>query len=342
LSAAGVETFVVHGNHDPLGGWSAIREWPNGVTVFGSGEVETVALMVGRQAVEVQGISYATRDTCENLASRFRRATGKSLNIGLLHTNVGGNTDHASYAPCSLGDLDAAGMDYWALGHIHRHEFLREGGPWVAYSGDTQGRSPKPSEMGPKGVLVADASGSTVASVRFEPVDEVRFATCAVDISDISDLPMLQSRIGQRVDGLRIGNAERSLLVRVVLEGRGPVASDLHHDGALADFCAELRAGYDDLDPFVWIESLKDRSRVLLDLDALRQRDDFSSELLRLADGLTGDREGATSFVKAAAEKLGQPGQIEKALRDLEPEASEEVLAEALYLALDSLEREAD
>lgn len=342
LSAAGVETFVVHGNHDPLDGWSAVKEWPGGVTVFGSDAVESVATRVGRQTVHVHGISYRTRDVQDNLAKGFKRSRAKSLNIGLLHANVGGNAEHASYAPCSLTDLDAAGMDYWALGHIHKQQFLREGGPWVAYSGDTQGRSPKPSETGPKGALVVDVSGSTIDSVRFEPVDVVRFVTCTVDVHDVADVPALQSRLVESVDELRRANAERSLLVRVVLEGRGPVASDLHREGAVADLCGELRAGYEGLDPFVWVESIKDRSRGGLDLGALRERDDFSAELLSLADGLAADSDAMAAFVEGAGGMLGRPGQVERALRDLEAEAPDEVMAEALELALDGLEREAD
>ena len=42
LAQAGIPSFVVHGNHDPLeDGWSAIRQWPDGVTVFGSESVAT-------------------------------------------------------------------------------------------------------------------------------------------------------------------------------------------------------------------------------------------------------------------------------------------------------------
>ena len=40
LSEQGVDVFVVHGNHDPLDGWSAVRNWPKHVTVFGSDGVE--------------------------------------------------------------------------------------------------------------------------------------------------------------------------------------------------------------------------------------------------------------------------------------------------------------
>ena len=342
LDEAGIRSFIVHGNHDPLDGWSAIEKWPAGVKVFGPGEVEIETLAIGEQRVCVHGISYATRDTQENLARRFGASVDGSLNIGLLHTNVGGNAEYASYAPCSLSDLDAAGMDYWALGHIHKQQYLREGGPWVAYSGDVQGRSPKPSETEAKGVLVAEVSGATIGPVTFEAVDVVRFVTCAVDIEGVADVPSLSPRIIDLVDELRGANAARSLLVRVVLQGRGLIASDLRHGTALDDLLGDLRASYDGLDPFVWIESLKDQSRGALDLDGLRVRDDFNAELLRLYDRLAADPEAGAAFVRTAAAKLGGPGQVEKASRGLDAQAPEEVLTEALYLALDGLERKGD
>ena len=342
LDAAGIRTFIVHGNHDPLDGWSAIHDWPAGVKVFGPAEVETETLEVDGQAVRVHGISYATGDMQENLAARFRGSKDGSLNIGLLHTNAGSNAEHASYAPCSLADLDAARMDYWALGHIHKQMFLRSGGPWVAYSGDTQGRSPKPSEAGSKGVLVADVSGTTIGPVEFEPVDVVRFAPCVVSVGDIVDVGALESRIVELVDELRRGSDGRSLLVRVILEGRGSVATDLRREDAVAGLTTALREGYAGLDPFVWIESVKNRARGLLDYDALRKGDDFRAELLRLHDGLAAGPDSVDAFVAGAATKLADASQVESVLRDLESAAPADVLAEALDLALDDLERETD
>src|SRR5690242_8646941 len=67
LSAAGVHVLMVHGNHDPLGGWSAIRAWPAGVHVFPSDAVEAVTVeRDGEPLATVHGISYATRDPGEN------------------------------------------------------------------------------------------------------------------------------------------------------------------------------------------------------------------------------------------------------------------------------------
>jgi DNA repair exonuclease SbcCD nuclease subunit len=121
LSARGVQVFLVHGNHDPLDGWSGIPRWPARVTLFPSEDVTSVDLKRdGQHLATVHGISYARRDCAENLAQRFRRGSAPGLHIGVLHANVGGNIHHAPCSPCSVEDLRRAGMDYWALGHIER------------------------------------------------------------------------------------------------------------------------------------------------------------------------------------------------------------------------------
>ncbi|MEJ2365418.1 MAG: DNA repair exonuclease [Deltaproteobacteria bacterium] len=46
LAQAGIRSFVCHGNHDPLDGWSASLRWPGGVHIFGP-ELESVPLALG-------------------------------------------------------------------------------------------------------------------------------------------------------------------------------------------------------------------------------------------------------------------------------------------------------
>jgi DNA repair exonuclease SbcCD nuclease subunit len=342
-----VRTFIAHGNHDPLDGWSAIREFPAGVHAFGHDAPETVEVEVDGQSVFVHGISYGTRDVRDNLAVAFRRASEPGLNVGVLHTNATGEAGHALYCPCTLEDLVACDMDYWALGHIHKQEILRERGPCIAYSGDTQGRSPKPSENGPKGVLVVEARGTTIDSVEFEPVDVVRFVTCSVDVSGVPDVAALLGVVAAEVEGLREEHAGRGLLVRVILRGRGPVASDLHHESGTDGFTAELRAHFSGHEPFVWIEAVKNQARSGFDFDAMRQRDDFAAELLKRYDGVGREgAEAAEAFVAQAADVLAKPGQVLTAVRAAEeaaagePQSEDEaagILAEALERALELL-----
>ena len=203
LSAAGIPVFIVHGNHDPVGGWPGVREWPPGVTVFGSEQVEVVPVTRdGVVLARVYGISYGHREVTENLALRFRREEGPGLHIGLLHCNVGDDPAHGRYSPCALSDLERAGMDYWALGHVHKRQILREGGPWVVYPGNTQGRSPKPSERGAKGACVVLVEGGEIRSVEHVDLDRVRFVALEVDVAGVADLGALRARLAAEVDAL--------------------------------------------------------------------------------------------------------------------------------------------
>jgi DNA repair exonuclease SbcCD nuclease subunit len=283
----------------------------------------------------------------DNLAVAFRRASAPGLNVGVLHTNATDEAGHALYCPCTLEDLVACDMDYWALGHIHKQEILRERGPCIAYSGDTQGRSPKPSENGPKGVLVVEARGTTIDSVEFEPVDVVRFVTCSVDVSGVPDVAALLGVVATEVEGLREEHAGRGLLVRVILRGRGPVASDLRHESGAEGFIAELRTHFSGHDPFVWIEAVKNQAGSEFDFDAMRRRDDFAAELLKRYDGLGREGDAAMeAFVAQAADVLAKPGQVLTAVRAAEEAAAgephgedeaAEIVAEALERALELL-----
>ena len=117
-----IPSFVVTGNHDPLSGWEPAVAWPELAWRFGATEVAARPILRdGLEIAQVHGISYAVRDVTRNLASTFRRGPDDRFAIGLLHANVGGIEGYANYAPCSMSDLLASGMDYWALGHIHKH-----------------------------------------------------------------------------------------------------------------------------------------------------------------------------------------------------------------------------
>ncbi|MFH0916441.1 MAG: DNA repair exonuclease [bacterium] len=297
LAGHGIRTFVVHGNHDPLGGWSAVRHWPGEVTIFDSEEVVGIPVEIaGRCAATVFGLSYGRRDVTENLALRFSRTgtrdPGAGLRIGLLHCSVGDQPDHSPYSPCSLADLVGADIDYWALGHIHRSAVLREGGPWVVYPGNTQGRSPKPAEAGVKGVAVVEVEGAEIRSLEFVPVDLVRFLDLRLDVTslgEVTDLGGLRSALLRKAVELREQNVGRALLVRTTLEGRGPLHHDLAPAGATSDLLHELQDALSDADPPVWWEGVRDQTRPDIDLDRVRARDDFASNLLTLAEAATDD-----------------------------------------------------
>ena len=195
LGEHGILVFVAHGNHDPLDGWSAVRRLPENLVVFGSRRRGDRTPSDGATTpwAHLYGISYPRRDVTENLALRFQRRDAPGLHIGVLHCNVGSQPEHAAYSPCTVADLAAAGMDYWALGHIHQHERLAEGRPWIVYPGSLQ--AVKSNELGPKGAVMVEVAGRQVTDVEFIALDRVRFARIDVDIAGESDLRSLQKTI---------------------------------------------------------------------------------------------------------------------------------------------------
>lgn len=283
LAEAGIRSFIVHGNHDPIDtGWSTVSTWPKEVTVFRAREPETVVFDVDGTTVAVQGVSYAGRDTTDNLATRFRRHDGADVQIGVLHTNAGSNPDHARYAPCSLDDLRAVGLDYWALGHVHMRGNLAGPRPWVVYPGNLQGRHAKPSEQGAKGAMVVTVTDSgAIGEPEFVPLDVLRFASMTISVDGLADLGELTDALSGQADELRSQHAHRALVVRCTLCGRGPVHALLADPGVRSDLLGSLRTDWVHRTPLVWWDRIVDRTGAEVDLAALEAHDDFLGNALR-------------------------------------------------------------
>jgi len=331
LSEAGVATLIVHGNHDPVGegGFSAIESWPPGVTVFGSEAVTTVPIeRDGETLAVVHGLSYARADTEENLSLRYRRSEGQGLQIGLLHCNVGSDADHAPYAPCSLEDLTRAGMDYWALGHVHRHHVLRSRAPWIVYPGNLQGRSPKPSERGAKGAVVVEVADGAVANVTHAALDVVRFVEVGLEVPFDADLAALRGALRDAA-ATRLAAEGRELVVTARLHGRTLLHPLLERDSTRR----ELLAGLRDESPagLLW-RSLEIETRRPLDRERVRGRGDFAADLLEEVDALLeapGGLEALREPLQAVLARHGLPWPTV-------PDA--EWLQRAEAIALDALE----
>lgn len=340
LAEHGVRTFIVLGNHDPLAGWPAIRDWPVGVTSFGCESVEAVGLdLDGERVATVHGISYREREMTENLALRFRRGPETGIHIGLLHCNVGGHVEHAAYSPCSIEDLRATGMDYWALGHIHRHQFLSEGDPWIVYPGTLQGRSLRPSEAGPKGAVVVEVAGDAISRVTFHALDQVRFLRVAVDVSGIADVVRLHRTLTESAARLRGENEGRVLILLATLTGRGELHRDLRRPGLLDELLKALQAEADDADGGLWWNPLRDETGLAFDRAALQGRGDFSGELLRLVDTLMSDPQRASVFLQRRFAAL--PADLgSTVMTDVDPDEARALLQAAETRALGVLQED--
>jgi len=283
LADAGIATFVVHGNHDPLDGrsWAPSLDFPAAVHRFGTEPGESApAMRDGIEIARVHGRSYPRPAVTENYAAGMQALPGSSFSIGLLHTNVGDRPGHANYAPCSVDDLRASGMGYWALGHIHQPgQVLAD--PPTYYSGIPQGRDP--GELGPRGCYVVEVDGACRVSARFVPTDVVRWHPIELSITEIATDEALRDACRAAVDRAVTDADGRSLVVRLRLTGRGPLHANIVRTGYLDDLRQLLNEERGVVPPLAWIESVRGATRRQIDLDARRDAPDFVGDYLRTA-----------------------------------------------------------
>lgn len=296
LSDAGINSFVVHGNHDPVGIWSTTLEWPERAYIF-SDELNSVHARRGDELLAViQGISYPKRNEKRNLARIFNRTDDPVFQIGLLHANVGTNTGHEPYAPCTLDDLKKAGMDYWALGHVHEKKILSDNAPVVLYPGNTQGRSIR--EAGEKGCYLVNVDDHNNIETQFLPTHAIRWEVLEIPSGDLLTEQDLINSLEHRCREIsenykNSGNSENyastPVIVRFLITGRGPLLNVLMNPATVSDLLDITREAGVSCAPFVWVEQLKIQMSPELDFDAIMKQEDFPGELFRFSEELLKD-----------------------------------------------------
>ncbi|MEI7744647.1 MAG: DNA repair exonuclease, partial [Chloroflexota bacterium] len=282
LADAGIDSYVVSGNHDHEGGYIPSVTWPDRAHAFSTTKVESKPVVRnGVEIARVYGMGYKKAAVTDNLVLKFKREPGVPFAIGLLHTNVGGDTSAGNYAPCTITDLRNAGMDYWALGHIHRHAILNAASPTVIYCGNPQGRDP--GEVEPRGCYLVTVAADGTVTPEFRVTDEVRWRLLDVPIGDVTTEEGLVNTVVREVDAART-EAGRSIVARVTLTGAGPAHRLLAKTGLLNGVLTTAREDLGEAAPFAWIESLRDATRPEFDREARKQADDFLGSVLRLID----------------------------------------------------------
>lgn len=250
LARAGIRSVIVFGNHDADSRVTRHLTAPEGVYKLKSAKCETVRF--DDLGVAVHGRSYKEAATTENIAATYCPPLAGMLNVALLHTALGGHEGHENYAPCSLGELQAAGHDYWALGHVHDHS-IRSDHPHVVFAGNTQGRHVR--ETGPKGAVVVRVEEGIVVHAEHRATDEVRWAHARVDASGARDPTEALAAVQSELRPLVLQANGRPVAARISIDVDGSLAQRLKADPAW--FEAEVRGHAAGVSDALWIERVK-------------------------------------------------------------------------------------
>jgi DNA repair protein SbcD/Mre11 len=232
LDQAGIASFIIRGNHDAESTITRELTLPPMTHVFtGRAGVEIIAASPRR--VAIHGLSFRDKHAPENLLPKYRPPEPDALNIGLMHTSLGGAVGHDPYAPCPLADLQGSGFDYWALGHIHKrldYPAPRDGLAHVTMPGIPQGRDI--GEPGAGSVTLVEIDDAGTLTTRAEVVALAGFAPVVVDLTGLEDWAGLRPRIAAALEGARLPCP--NLVARLELRGATPLAARLRRDRDLA------------------------------------------------------------------------------------------------------------
>ena len=212
LRRLGVPCFIARGNHDPHTSWESSIPYPDNVHEFGT-EPEYIELE-GLDGVEIVGVSFEDWHKERNLPSMVRGSPDK-FTIACMHCDVDSAGAQYDYSPCRLTDMLGRGVDYWAIGHVHKRAVLCED-PYVVYPGNIQGR--KITESGEKGCYLVTVDDGRVSELRFVPTQGMVWRDVLVDIS------------GKSMDGVISevrGEVAAGDVVRITFTGSGELDSML-------------------------------------------------------------------------------------------------------------------
>ncbi|MBR7010682.1 MAG: DNA repair exonuclease [Oscillospiraceae bacterium] len=163
LGGLRAQVFIAPGNHDP---WSpgspyATLSWPDNVHVFRSTAPEAVRLE--QPAVTVYGAAF-TEPHAGSLLEGFSAADDGALSVLVIHGTL--DDPNSRYNPISEEQIAASGVNYLALGHVHRRQERVVGKTTVVNPGCAMGRGF--DETGPKGAVYAELDEN---GCRLFPVD---------------------------------------------------------------------------------------------------------------------------------------------------------------------------
>jgi exonuclease SbcD len=256
LGQAGIEAFIVRGNHDAMSKITRELTFPDTVTVFKgrADAVESRRRSTGSQVV-VHGLSFTQPQALESLVSKYKPPVAGALNIGLMHTSVGGSDDHDPYAPCTLRDLQGAGYRYWALGHIHKR--WAEVGPCtMIMPGIPQGRDI--NEGGVKSVSLIAIHDDGSVDIEERNVSRAQFERVTVRTDGIDDWRHLAASIAEGLRQAKDAMVSDHLVARLRLTGTTPLAWRIRRDLDLIQGDAEVWAS---MAGNAWIEKVETNCR---------------------------------------------------------------------------------
>jgi DNA repair exonuclease SbcCD nuclease subunit len=327
LKDAGIDVYLIYGNHDAASKLIKQLRPPGNVHIFRTTEPQTFSNNELR--VAIHGQSFATPEVIEDLAAKYPPPVPGFFNIGVLHTNLAGISEHANYAPCTLEMLKNKGYQYWALGHVHNRQILCND-PYIVYPGNIQGRHGK--EQGEKSCVLVTVSEAGAVSIDTISTSAVPWFQADIDASDCQTADEVYEKLRIELEQMLSRSKERVTAVRLrvvgTTEAHVELSRDLervrHEAISIANECGK---------GLFWVERVQVATSPRLNRDDLLKRDDPIGEVVRIIAALRQDPTSLASWDAIS--------ELQKKLPDEVADGAEPVKLDGLTLSTAIEEAEA-
>lgn len=186
--------LISAGNHDYINGKSLYKkvQWSDNITIFDTNGIECKSFM--DLNTNIYGFSWDRNEFRENIIFNDLPKLDKEMNnILLIHGDV---SNKSNYLPLSMEALRNLGMDYIALGHIHKPNIYNKN---IAYCG-----CPEPldfGEIGNRGIIEGTIDQG-VTNLQFMPFSKRCYHEVNMEVNE----NMGYLNIINKFDNIGIGN----------------------------------------------------------------------------------------------------------------------------------------
>lgn len=245
-----IPVILSYGNHDHLNGAWTRFALPSNVYELPA-ETSVVQLNIRGQQVNIYGFSYGDRHITKSMIDSYPVAQDQHvIHIGMLHGSEASDTSHAVYAPFTKDQLLEKHYHYWALGHIHKRQFLHQNPP-IVYPGNIQSRHRK--EQGIKGFYDVTLS-QTSTDLEFVPTSAVVYNTVEVDCSNVFHANELLKKCEEV---LMLNRQEfGASVVELHLKNIDEQSQSLFEHATVDAWLETIREAEDGIEPMCWVQKL--------------------------------------------------------------------------------------
>lgn len=229
LQRIAAPVFISPGNHDfysPKSPYARLK-LPGNVYVFSSSDIACVELP--GLGARVFGAAFTDSRSGPLLENFHADHSDGMINILCIHGEVG--VRESVYNPIREEELAASGMDYAALGHIHKASgLMRAGNTWYSWPGCPEGRGF--DETGEKSVNIIELEKGR-CELRTASIASRRYEILKVDVTGSDPLLAIHTSLPDDT----VGD-----VYRIILTGEMDTAPDLKRlYGNLSELFFELQ-----------------------------------------------------------------------------------------------------